>query len=357
MRTTRREFLVSASALALAPTALAAPAPHAGSRFGIAYTSFVIRMLRGRDVLRAGAGPRLPAAEFIELTHAFGGGGCQMDLSQLGSTEPADLKRLRASVEARGMWLELSVPAKSLEDPEAFARGAAVARALGVTRLRVALLSGRRYEDFHRMEEWRAFAGRWRAALPKAAAWLEGAGLHAGIENHKDFLAPELAEILLAVGSPHLGACVDFGNNLALLEDPLTTAETLAPFVVTTHIKDMAVRPYEAGFELSEVPLGTGILPLARMIEVLTKARPDVRLSLEMITRDPLKVPYLGDPYWVTHERRDPARIRAFESAVLARAAKGPLPRIAGLTQEQMLAAEDENVRASVAYAKETLGL
>lgn len=326
-------------------------------RFGLAYTSFVIRMLRGRDVLRGGDASGLPALPFVELCQSFGASGCQMDLAQLGAAEPSLLAAVRAAVERRGLFLELSVPAKSLEDEEAFARVAAVSRALGVTLWRVALVYGRRYEDFARMEDWRAFGSRWRAALPRAATWLEREGLQAGIENHKDFLAPEMAEIFRAIGSPHLGACVDFGNNLSLLEDPMTTVEMLAPYAVTTHLKDMAVRPCEGGFELSEVPLGTGILPLARMVETLRRARPDVRFCLEMITRDPLKVPYLDEAYWGTYDSRDPARVAAFQKGVLGTASTAPLPRITGLTPEAMLAAEDQNVRACVAYAKGSLGL
>ena len=76
-----------------------------------------------------------------------------------------------------------------------------------------------------------------------------------------------------------------------------------------------------------------------------------------MITRDPLEVPYLEDAYWVTYERRDAGRVEAFRTGVLARASKAPLPRITGMTPEQMLAAEDANVRACVAYARGTLGL
>ena len=333
------------------------PASASPSRFGIAYTSFVIRMLWGRDVLRGGTAAGLPAEAFVELVHSFGGSGCQIDLAQLGAAEGAELRGVRAALERHGLFVELSVPARSLEDPDAFARCASVARALGAARLRVALLSGRRYEDFHRMEDWRSFVERWRRALPRAATWLEREDLQAGIENHKDYLGPELAETLRSVGSAHLGACVDFGNNLALLEDPLATIEALAPYAVTTHLKDMAVRPCEGGFELSEVPLGQGILPIARIVETLQRARPDVHFLLEMITRDPLRVPYLEDGYWVTYERRDRAREEAFRAAVLSRASPGPLPRIAGLAPEQMLAAEDENVRACVAYAKGALRL
>lgn len=351
----RRDFLLSATAMTL--PALARPVPTGRSRFGIAYTSFVIRMLRGRDVLRGGTAAGLPAETFVELVHSFGGAGCQMDLAQLSSTDAPALSGVREALERRGLFVELSVPARSMEDAETFARAASTARGLGARRLRVALLSGRRYEDFHRMEDWRSFVERWRTALPRAASWLEREGLQAGIENHKDYLGTELAEVLRRVGSAHLGACVDFGNNLALLEDAMATVEALAPFAVSTHLKDMAVRPCEGGFELSEVPLGRGILPLARIVDTLRKARPDVDFCLEMITRDPLRVPYLEDGYWVTYERRDRAREEAFRASVLSKAWGDPLPRIAGLTPEQMLAAEDENVRACVAYAKGTLGL
>jgi hypothetical protein len=75
------------------------------------------------------------------------------------------------------------------------------------------------------------------------------------------------------------------------------------------------------------------------------------------MTRDPLKVPYLTDRYWVTREKRDPAAIRRFEEAVLSRSAKDPLPRIAGLDDEAKIAAEDANVRLCTDYAKKTLGL
>jgi 3-oxoisoapionate decarboxylase len=325
-----------------------------GRSFGIAYTSFAVRLLRGRDVKTGGG---LPAESFIDLCHSFGAHGCQIAHTQLASTEAGYLRNLRSSLEAKGLFAELSIAGESLEDKEAFGRMAAAAKQLGVSRLRVALLSGRRYENFESMAQWKEFTDRWRRALPRAAPLIEAQGLVVGIENHKDWLAEDLAEILHGIGSPSLGACVDFGNNIAFLEDPLDVARTLAPFVVTTHLKDMAVRRYEQGFELSEVPLGQGCLPLAEMVAVLRKSRPDVHFCLEMMTRDPLKVPYLEDRYWVTREKRDPARIRRFEDAVLSRSTTAPLPRISDLGDEAKIAAEDSNVRLCAAYATKNLGL
>jgi hypothetical protein len=119
----------------------------------------------------------------------------------------------------------------------------------------------------------------------------------------------------------------------------------------------MAVRPYDEGFELSEVAVGDGITPLQKIVSTLRKHRSDVKICLEMITRDPLKVPYKSDQYWVTYEKRDEARIRKFENSGLKRAWTKPLPRITGLSAGQALALEDENLRRSAEYAKKTLKL
>jgi sugar phosphate isomerase/epimerase len=325
--------------------------------YGIAYTSFAVRLQRGRDLIRgASARPALPAEAFVELCRSFGADGCQMDVAQLSSTEPAYLDGLRAKLDEAGLFVELSVGGKALfDEPGGMAAHAKLARALGATRLRVALLHGRRYEDFATLAAWREFAEHWRAALPRARRELDAHELQVGIENHKDFTSAELAELVRSVGSPYLGVCLDFGNNVAFLEDPLDTVKTLAPFAFTTHLKDMAVRPYEHGFELSEVALGTGLCPLARMVAELRAARPEAPLCLEMITRDPLRVPYRQDSYWASFGGRDAARIAAFEQGVLSRAWREPLPRLARDSFEAMQAQEDENVRRSTAFVREVL--
>ena len=60
------------------------------------------------------------------------------------------------------------------------------------------------------------------------------------IENHKDWRVDELVDILRRLKSGHVGVCVDFGNSIALLEDPMEVVEAMAPFAFTTHVKDMA---------------------------------------------------------------------------------------------------------------------
>jgi 3-oxoisoapionate decarboxylase len=101
---------------------------------------------------------------------------------------------------------------------------------------------------------------------------------------------------------------------LALLADPGEVIRALAPYAFTCHIKDMAVQEYEAGILISEVPLGEGIIDLKRAVELLRRSRPKVTFSLEMITRDPLRVPCLTERYWATlpeRHARYPARTLA----------------------------------------------
>ena len=230
------------------------------------------------------------------------------------------------------------------------------AQHLGVTRASVAI-DGRRYEDFSDRQKWKEFSNHWQQVVLQAEPMLKQHRLTLGIENHKEWLADELAEMLKKASSPYLGACVNFGNNIALLEDSSQVAEKLAPYAVTTHLKDMAVVPFEEGFLLSEVPLGQGITPLAKIMEVLRRRRPDIRFCLEMITRDPLKVPCLDDKYWATYGKRDTTKIENFKTSVLSKAWTKPLPKISGMSSQRMLAVEDDNIRRCVAYAKRTLGL
>src|SRR5207253_5553332 len=129
-------------------------------------------------------------------------------------------------------------------------------------------------------------------------------------ENHKDWRAPELLDILKRLSSQWVGVCVDTGNNIALLEEPTAVVEALAPHAISSHLKDMAVQEYEEGFLLSEVPLGEGFLDLKRMVAVLQKANPTIQFNLEMITRDPLKIPCLTSKYWATMENATAAQDR-----------------------------------------------
>jgi len=150
--------------------------------------------------------------------------------------------------------------------------------------------------------------------------------------------------------SRHVGVCVDFGNSIALLEDPMQVVEALAPFAFTTHVKDMAVEEYDRGFLLSEVPLGEGFLELSKMIETLRRHQPAIRFNLEMITRDPLQIACLDAKYWASSEGLSGKYLAKTLSVVRGHKPGQPLPRTRGLSKDQQLALEEKNVKKCLDY-------
>ena len=125
--------------------------------------------------------------------------------------------------------------------------------------------------------------------------------------------------------------------------------EAAAPYAKATHAKDMAVRPYADGFELSEVVLGIGLLPLERVFTTLWKANPNLKMSLEMISRDPLKVPCLTDQYWVTFPDRNGLYLARMLRLVQAHK-NTELPVFSNLSVETWRQKEVENIQACLRY-------
>jgi hypothetical protein len=81
--------------------------------------------------------------------------------------------------------------------------------------------------------------------------------------------------------------------------------------------------------------------------------------DLEMITRDPLKIPVFTDKYWVTFDdsysplpARDLARVLEI---VHKNKPKSPLPRTTGMSPEAQLKLEDDNILKSISYARQYL--
>jgi sugar phosphate isomerase/epimerase len=349
----RRDMLAACAAAVPALAGLpsrAEPPADRRRRLGVVAYSYSVRLAADRAAGTPGLADPLA---FVEHCHQLGAGGVQLGI---GERDREYVARLRAKLEEHGMYLEGSIRLpKDRADVERFAAEVRTAKEAGAAVLRTVSMNGRRYETFDTAD---AFC-RWREQASDALALAEPVvarqGVRLAVENHKDRRAGELADLLRHINSRHVGACIDTGNNLALLEDPVETAEILAPWAYSVHLKDMGVAEYDDGFLLSEVPLGEGFLDLPKIIGILRKARPEVRFNLEMITRDPLKVPCLTPKYWATLDDvpgRDLARTLA-----LVRKRKQTLPRVSGLAREQQLAAEEENVRKCLAYAAERLAL
>ena len=294
------------------------------------------------------------ARDFLEYCHSLGAGGIQIGLDSL---DPGYLDKLQRRTAELGMYLEVIISLPQNEDVADFERDVAAARRAGAVCLRSACLNGRRYENFTSLDQWNSFVAESHRRIALAVPVVEKYRMALGLENHKDWTADEMVALMERHSSEFLGVCLDTGNNIALLDDPRDVVAKLAPFAVTTHFKNVAVKEYPDGFLLSEVPLGQGILNLAQVVETIRKARPGARLNLEMITRDPLKIPCLTDTYWVTFPERNGEYLARALRLVRDHPPAGPLPHVSGLEEEARRREEEDNVRQCLAYARDQLGL
>jgi sugar phosphate isomerase/epimerase len=338
MTWTRRDVL-AAGAGSLLGLVARADAAAARPGVGVVIHSYAIR--RFDDPL-----------SFLDHCRELGAAGVQ---TSLGVRDDAYADKLRAFAERHKLYVEGSIALPRDEaGVERFTAEVRTARRCGATLFRTVLMSGRRYEVFDSAEAYRKSLDEARQALTRARPVVEKHEVRMAVENHKDLRAPELVDLIKKMDSPRIGVCVDTGNNIALLEAPQETAELLAPQALTMHLKDMGVEEYADGFLMAEVPLGTGFLDLSKIVATLRKGRPDLRLNLEMITRDPLKIPCLTPGYWGTLESLSGRRLAEMLALVRAKAARKPLPRVSELTREKQLQREEENVRNSLRYARES---
>jgi 3-oxoisoapionate decarboxylase len=264
-------------------------------------------------------------------------------------------RRTRALKEQLDMYVEVQTFLPR-PDVDVFEHAVRVAKEAGASNLRVVCLLGRRYEMFSSLADWKTAVEGFHKQIADALPIAERHKMPLAIENHKDWRADEQVALMKRYDSEFLGVSLDTGNNVSILDDPMETVDALAPYTFNVHFKDIALEETEAGFVMSEVALGDGMLDLPRMVRVLQGTKPGVRFSLEMITRDPLEVPCLTDKYWSTFEFNGRALGRTL-SSIRANKPRSPLPRITGLSNDERFALEKQLVDRSIEYARDVLGL
>ncbi|MBX2820186.1 MAG: sugar phosphate isomerase/epimerase [Rhodothermaceae bacterium] len=349
----RRDFVrTTVSAIALAPFSAGLQYPDRVS-MGVSIASYARRW---RSEAESTVYPGFTnAIQVLKHCHTIGANGVQIGVGGWTHDFAGQVRDVR---EELGLYLEgqIRLPWEEGDLPK-FEEDVKRAREAGATILRAVCLSGRRYETFETLEAFNEFKAASMAAIQRAEPILKNNQVKLGIENHKDWRIDELVAIMHQFDSEWIGVTLDTGNNMSLLEDPMEVVHALAPYTITTHFKDMSVKEYEDGFLLSEVPLGEGVLDLTDVVKTCKKYNPEVTLNLEMITRDPLKIPCKMDRYWETFNSvsgRDLARtFRMVESVKPDHV----LPTVSDKTEEERLAFEEENVLKSFQYARQELGL
>lgn len=295
------------------------------------------------------------AIDLLEHTSKIGAGGIQVGINNWTKDFA---KKVRERREKLGLYLEGSLGAPhTKEDVVKFEQDIINAKEAGVQVVRTVCSSGRRYEIFHSRQAFDEAYNQAITSLQLAEPILRKHKIKLGVENHKDWRTDEHVELIKKLDSEWIGITLDFGNNIALLEDPMHVVETLAPYAFTTHVKDMGVEEYNDGFLLSEVPLGKGTNTLPKMLAICKQHNPSIRFNLELITRDPLGIPCLKDDYWSTFTELNGKELAGTLRLVKEKKYIPALPRVSQLNGEERLEVEEQNVLESLAYSKTNLGL
>ena len=317
----------------------------------------VIYDCRHRRELVLQRSPKVDLFEpFTFLKHCvkLGAGGMQISLQKLDQREA---EQLRLAAAENQIFIDAIVsPPFEQDELSRFESHMEIAARAGAKAVRTVIMPGRRYERFKTLDEFRHYETRGRVALERAVPVVEKHRVPLAVENHKDQRIDERIGLLERISSEFVGACVDTGNSFALLDDPYESIRALGPWAKCVHLKDQALQLYDDGFLLADIPLGEGSFDLKKMVAILRKAKPEIHFALELITRDPLKVPCLAAHYWETM-----SDVAATDLARALRFVRNhtvePLQQVSALELQQRVELEDENVARSLRYAKHELGI
>jgi len=358
----RRTFLQSAAGtgLALAQADQESGAPAVPIRLG--FDSYSVRSFgwEAMQLLDYAAGLKLDGIQISSL-------------GDFASLEPAYLRRVKDRAAELGIKIDGGIDsicqssqgfhAKNGSPSEFLLRGLRAAQAVGASSVRC-YLGARADRGGPRpiealMEE---VITNFRSVRSQAL----DLGVKIAIENHSgDLEAEQVKTIIEEAGRDYVGSCLDTGNPMWLLEDPLYTLEVLGPYVVTTHVRDSAVWEQPRGAAFQWVALGDGNIDFHKFVARYREVCPHATMQLEIITgRPPAYLNYLEPDFWKVLPKTRAEKFARFLAIarsghpfngfmVVADGLKNPPPEYSAALKEQ----QRVDLERSLEYAKKKLNV
>ena len=288
------------------------------------------------------------------------------DFDALENFEDGYLGELKRKAADQGLQIQLGTwsicpSSKSFKNKwgtaeEHLALGIRMAKALGSTVLRVVLGSG---ED-------RKTQGGIEARIEDTVKVCKSqrrramdAGVKLAVENHAgDMQAWELVTLIEAAGKDYVGANMDSGNATWTMEDPLASLETLAPYVLTTSLRDSAIWESANGATVQWTAMGDGTVDLKTYFQRFAELCPGVPVHIETISGFNRELPYLKSDFWKVWPKAKASDFARF--VALAKKGKPRDTWKAPEGKDRKLADQDyqkSEIERSISYCKEQLGL
>ena len=273
----------------------------------------------------------------------------------LGGLERDHLRRVRAHADALGIGLELGMlsicPSAGIFDASKGSAEAQIetmlpaARILGSPFVRCVVGN---LDDRRRPGGIEARIADTVHVLKNVRSRVMDAGLKLAIENHAgDMQGRELKTLVEEAGSDFVGVCIDAGNPVWAIEDPQVTLDHLAPYVLTSHVRDSRVWRVPQGTAVAWTRMGEGNVDIAKWIRTFVARCPGRALSLEIIViPEPRVHAHRAPGFWDAY-RNTPA----WEFDRLEALAETGSPYIVQPMQDP-IAREREDVEASLQWTK-----
>jgi 3-oxoisoapionate decarboxylase len=282
------------------------------------------------------------------------------EIQFMGSLEEDHLKKVRARARELGIAVEMGMrsicPSSRMFDKaqgtaeEQLTRMVVAARTVGSPIVRAVLGSS---ADRTGPVPLEGHIENTVKVLRNCRSRIQDAGLKVAIENHAgDLQAWEVKGLIEAAGKEYVGSCLDSGNPLSTLEDPHLTLETLAPYVLTSHLRDSYVFRVPAGVVARWVRFGEGNVGIQDYLRRFIELCPGRALLHEVIVT-PQRPSSIFDPkFWEPYQK-----VRASEFVrylALAEAGK-PLPDIPQGAPDKAAQKQREDLEVSIANFREFL--
>jgi sugar phosphate isomerase/epimerase len=354
-RTTRRDFLKTA-AVAAAGFAATSPtkAQPAGARIKLGMDNFAVRAMGWK------------APELIDYAAKLKTDSLLIsDLPALGSFDEANLKKIRALAEEKGIQIHLGTwsicpTSKAFKADwgnaeEHLALGIRCAKTLGSPVLRVVLGRGEDRETEGGIEARMADTAK---VLKSQRGLAMDSGVKIAMENQAgDMQSWEVVQLIEMAGKEFVGANMDSGNAVWTAEDPMASLEILGPYAVTTSLRESAAWESENGATVQWVAMGEGNTDLKAYFKRFAELCPGIPVHVETISGFNRDVPFLKPEYWKVFPKargKDLAQFIKFIKKGQPREAwKTPAGKDRKIADQEFQRSEIEK---SIAYLK-TLGL
>ncbi|MBL8240364.1 MAG: sugar phosphate isomerase/epimerase [Bryobacterales bacterium] len=306
--------------------------------------------------------------QLLDYAHAQKISAIQASVANFESTEPAYLAKAKDYAQSLHIQLEpgfgcISTLAKSWSakqgTPAAYLESAIRAtRTLEAKCFRV-FIAGPADRAAGTTPE--AFIEEVVRSLKAIRAQAEDAQVKVAIENHGEFHSRHIRTIIEQAGPSYVAACYDSGNPVLTAEDPLAALESLAPYVVTAHIRDSVVFRHPRGAAVQWVAIGDGSIDMKQLTNRFRALCPNVPYLLEIITgRPPQVIPYLEAEFWKTDRTAPAAGLARFERLVqsghpfmgtmLIPVPNAPKEYVAAIREQERV-----DLERSLAYARQHL--